>query len=163
MIIIPSLLTEHNNWRSDLKFIGIDLHTNCFTACFLDEKGNKSIITFNLNAEGIKKFHGNVDMDSYVLVEATINSFCFVNLIKSNVGQVLVANTYELKTISFTNKKTDKVDAYKLARIMKSQILIGEEQVHPVVVAPEKIQDLIDVSSLQDIAVGSLRPKVIWA
>ena len=142
MIIIPSLFTEYNKWRSDMKFIGIDLHTNCFTACFLDEKGNKSIITFNLNAEGIEKFLENVNMESYVIVEATINTFCFVNLIKSNVGQVLVANTYELKTISFTNKKTDKVDAYKLARIMKSQILSGEEQVHPVVVAPEKIQDL---------------------
>jgi len=94
-----------------MKFIGIDLHTNCFTACFLDEKGNKSIITYKLNAEGIERFHENVDMDSYVLVEATINSFCFVNLIKSNVKQILVANTYELKTISFTNKKTDKVDS----------------------------------------------------
>ena len=125
-----------------MKFIGIDLHTNCFTACFLDEKGNKSINTYDLNAEGIGKFLGNVNLASYVLVEATINSFCFVNLIKSNVKQVLVANTFELKTISFTNKKTDKVDAYKLARIMKSQILSGEEQVHPVVVAPEKIQDL---------------------
>lgn len=83
-----------------------------------------------------------MNLESYVLVEATINSFCFVNLIKSNVGQILVANTYELKTVSFTNKKADKVDAYKLARIMKSQIMSGEEQVHPVVVAPEKIQDL---------------------
>ena len=125
-----------------MKFIGIDPHKNCFTACFLDEKGNKSIITYNLNAEGIQKFFEKVDMESHVLVEATINTFCFVNLIKSNVGQVLVANTYELKTISFTNKKTDKVDAYKLARIMRSQIMSGEEQVHPVVVAPEKIQDL---------------------
>lgn len=125
-----------------MKFIGIDLHTNCFTACFLDEAGNKSIITYELNNEGIEKFFEKVTLESYVLVEATINSFCFVNMIKSNVGQVIVANTYELKTISFTNKKTDKVDAYKLARIMKSQIMSGEEQVRPVVVAPEKIQDL---------------------
>ncbi len=125
-----------------MKFIGIDLYTNCFTACFLDEKGNKLIIIYNLNTEGVGKFFKEVDLDSYALVEATINTFCFVNLIKSNVGQILVANTYELRTISFTNKKTDKVDAYKLARIMKSQILSGEEQVRPVVVAPEKIQDL---------------------
>ncbi len=128
MIIIPSLLTEHNNWRYDMKFIGIDLHTNCFTACFLDEKGNKTIITYNLNAEGTRKFLENVNMEFYVIVEATINTFCFVNLIKSNVGQVLVANTYELKTVSFTNKKTNKVDAYKLARIMKSQILVEKSR-----------------------------------
>lgn len=125
-----------------MRFIGIDLHTNCFTACFLDELGGKSIITYKLDATGIEGFLKEVDLDCYALVEATINSFCFVDLIKSNVKQVIVANTFELKTISFTNKKTDKVDAYKLARIMKSQILSGEEQVHPVVVAPEKIQDL---------------------
>ncbi|MCK4816945.1 hypothetical protein KA005_14340 [bacterium] len=76
-----------------MKFIGIDLHTNCFTACFLDKKGNRSIISYNLNAEGTEKFLENVNLDSYVLVEATINSFCFVNLIKSNVKQVIVANT----------------------------------------------------------------------
>ena len=125
-----------------MRFIGIDLHTNCFTACFLDEKGGKTITTFDLDATGVEGFLKEVDLDSYALVEATINSFCFVNLIKSNVKQVLVANTFELKTISFTNKKTDRVDAYKLARIMKSQILSGEEQVRPVVVAPERIQDL---------------------
>ena len=82
-----------------MKFIGIDLHTNCFTACFLDEAGSKSIITYALNAEGIEKFLNEVNQNSYVLVEATINSFCFVNLMKSNVGQVLRAlfTTYRLE------------------------------------------------------------------
>ena len=84
-----------------MRFIGIDLHTNRFTACFLDESGSKSIITYDLDATGIEMFLKEVDLDSYALVEATINSFCFVNLIKSNVKQVLVANTFELKTISF--------------------------------------------------------------
>ena len=46
-----------------MKFIGIDLHTNCFIAFFLDEKGNKSIITFTLNDDGIEKFLQNVIMD----------------------------------------------------------------------------------------------------
>jgi transposase len=58
------------------------------------------------------------------------------------VKEVLVANTFQLKQISFTNKKTDKVDAYKLARILKGQLMSGEEQIHPVVVPPQHIQDL---------------------
>jgi transposase len=87
-----------------MKFIGIDLHTNCFTACSLDYDGKKSIVTFKLDSDGIEQFLKIVDLESYILVEATINSFCFVNLIKSNVKEVIVANTFELKTISFTNK-----------------------------------------------------------
>ena len=79
-----------------MQFIGIDLHTNCFTACFLNETGEKSIYSFSINSEGISSFLNKVDDDSYALVEATINSFCFVSLIKSDVKQVIVANTFEL-------------------------------------------------------------------
>ena len=63
-------------------------------------------------------------------------------MIAGHARQVLIANTFELKSISFTNKKTDKVDAYKLARILKAQIMSGEEQVHEVVVPSQHIQDL---------------------
>lgn len=142
MIIIPSLFAEHNKRGNNMQFIGIDLHTNCFTACFLNETGAKSIYSFSINSEGISSFLNKVDNNSYAIVEATINSFCFVNLIKSDVKQIIVANTFELKTISFTNKKTDKVDAYKLARVIKSQILSGEEQIHSVVIPPMHIQNL---------------------
>ena len=125
-----------------MMFIGIDLHTNCFTACFLRGDGYKQIVSYTLDDKGIDLFLQKVSHDSHVLVEATINSFGFVHLIKSNVKEVIVANTFELKTISFTNKKTDKVDAYKLARIIKSQVLSGEEQVHPVVIPPKRIQNI---------------------
>ncbi len=125
-----------------MKFIGIDLHTNCFTCCFLDEFKGKSLSTFTITDLGIKNFIEESDIDSTVLIEATCNSFAFAQLIKPFVKDVIVANTFELKSISFTDKKTDKVDALKLARILKSQILSGEEQIHPVVIPPEQIQDL---------------------
>ncbi|HOU61862.1 MAG TPA: hypothetical protein PK105_08835 [Rectinema sp.] len=44
----------------------------------------------------------------------------------------MIANTHKLKIISFTDKETDKVDAEKLARIIKMQVLSGEQQVHPI-------------------------------
>ncbi len=126
-----------------MKYVGIDLHTNRFTCCFLDEEGHKRIKTFELNKKDIALFLDSVDVyKTRVLVEATVNTFAFTGLIKDHVKEVIVANTFELKNISFTSKKTDKVDAYKLARILKAQIMSGEEQIHPVVVPPEHIQDL---------------------
>ena len=58
------------------------------------------------------------------------------------VAEVVIANTHNLKIISFTDKKTDKVDAEKLSRIIKMQVLSREQQVHPVPIPPKVVQDL---------------------
>jgi len=126
-----------------MEFIGIDLHTSRFTCCYLSEEGSRRMKTYELSTTDIGFFLQTVHADtSCVLLAAAVNTFAFVKLIAGHVRQVLVANTFELKSISFTNKKTDKVDAYKLARILKAQIMSGEEQVHEVVVSPQHIQDL---------------------
>ena len=80
-----------------MKYVGIDLHTNRFTCCYLfDEPSKKQTETFNLDKEGLKDFHSTIDKDTYVLVEATINTFAFVSLFKDFVKEVIVANTYQL-------------------------------------------------------------------
>jgi len=131
-----------------MKFVGIDLHTNKFTCCYRDnsspteEKGGKVTKTFDLSAYGLTSFYMTLTPDTYVLLEATITSFAFVRLIQPFVKEVIVANTYELKQISLAAKKTDKVDADKLCRIIKMQVLSGERAVTPVTIPPEGIQEL---------------------
>jgi transposase len=58
------------------------------------------------------------------------------------VKEVIISNTYQLKTISITDKKTEKIDAEKLARMLKLQVLGGEQFISPVTIPPKKIQDL---------------------
>ena len=87
-----------------MKYVGIDLHTNRFTCCYLDEEGNKEIKTFNLDEKDLELFIGSVNKLTYVLIEATINSFAFVKRIEEHVKEVIVANSFEIKNISFTNK-----------------------------------------------------------
>ena len=127
-----------------MEFVGIDLHTNRFTCCYLDEIGKKKMKTFELKEKDVALFLASVSSESTtVIIEATVNSFAFEKMIRYHVRQVIVANTFQLKQISFTNKKTDKVDAHKLARILKGQMIRGgEEQISPVVVPPQHIQDL---------------------
>ena len=77
-----------------MKFVGIDLHTNRFTCCYLiDNSKEKQTETFNLDIEGLKSFYSTLNKDTYVLVEATINTFSFVSLFKDMVKEVIVANT----------------------------------------------------------------------
>lgn len=125
-----------------MKFIGIDLHINCFTCCFLDLEDGKRVQTFKITSEGLEAFYSLLDLETYCLVEATMNTFSFAALFEDKVKEVIVANTFTLKQISFTNKKTDKVDAEKLARILKVQVISGEEQVNRVTIPPKQIQDL---------------------
>ena len=125
-----------------MRFLGIDLHTNCFTCCYLEENGQRRTATFKLDTAGINEFRSTLDKSTYVLIEATINTFAFVELFQDAVAETVIANTNKLRIISFTDKKTDRVDAEKLARIIKTQVLSGEEQVHPVPIPPNVVQDL---------------------
>jgi transposase len=132
-----------------MQFIGIDLHTNRFTCCYLDEhtssftaKKDQRIKTFSLTSVGLAQFCKTLTPDTYVLVEATTTTFAFVRLIQPLVKEVTVANTYELKQISLARNNTDKIDASILCRILKMQVLSGEQLISPVFVPPKEIQEL---------------------
>lgn len=131
-----------------MNFIGIDLHTNRFTCCYRTEqskagvRNDREMKTFDLTAEGLAAFYQTLTADTYVLVEATITTFSFVRLFRDRVKEVIVANTYELKQISLARNNTDHIDADKLCRILKMQILSGEQTICPVTVPPVKIQEL---------------------
>jgi transposase len=100
------------------------------------------IKTFELTGEGLAAFYTTLTEDTVVLVEATITSFSFVRLIKDKVKEVIIANTYELKQISLARCNTDKIDADKLCRIVKMQVLSGEQTISPVTLPPPEIQEL---------------------
>jgi len=132
-----------------MNFIGIDLHTNRFTCCYRNERSpvdkpsqGRITRTFELDAEGLAAFYRTLTDDTYVLVEATITTFSFVRLFKERVKEVVIANTYELKQVSLARCNTDKIDADKLCRIIKTQVLSGEPQASPVTLPPEEIQVL---------------------
>jgi len=126
-----------------MKYVGIDLHTNRFTCCYLfDNSKEKQIETFNLDGEGLRRFFTTVNKDAYILVEATINTFAFVALFKDLVKEVIVANTYQLKSVGLPGKKTDKLDAAKLAEKLKAQVISGVQQIMPVSIPPKEIRDI---------------------
>ena len=122
--------------------MGIDLHTDCFNCCTLNEGTKKKIAGYSIDEDSLNKFYKVLTPETYVIVESTTNAFKFTELIQDKVKDVNISNTYAMKLISFTNKKTDKVDAEKLARVLKMQVLSGEEQIKRVTLPPPLIQDL---------------------
>jgi hypothetical protein len=125
-----------------MQFIRIDLHTNKFTCSYRDEnspsdvKKGKRTETFTLDGCGAAQFCRTLTLETYVLVEAAITTFSFVRLIQPFVKEAIAANTYELKQISLAGNNTDKIGADILSRIIKMQVLSGEQAVSPVTVPP---------------------------
>jgi transposase len=149
MVNIPEFnrIVKSIFWEDFMQFIGIDLHTNRFTCCYRDgnlmsEGKGKNTETFELTDYGLAQFYQTLTPETYVLIEATITTFCFARMIKPLVREVIVANTYELKQISFARKNTDKIDADILCRVLKMQILSGEKTISPVIIPPLEIQNL---------------------
>ena len=76
------------------------------------------------------------------MVEASTNTFRFVERIKNVAREVIIANTHKLKLISLVKKKTDKIDAEKLAIVLKMQIKSKEKIFEPVHLPDDLIQKL---------------------
>ncbi len=125
-----------------MKFLGIDLHSNCFTCCIINEDEKRFRHSFSIDQESLNKFYQHLDEDTHVIIEASTNAFKFVELIKEMVKDIYVANTHKVKAVPMEKKKTDKVDAERLAMYLKMQVLGRETMAKPVYVPKNTIQNL---------------------
>jgi hypothetical protein len=71
--------------------------------------------TFEMDEPGLSRFYGTLDKNTSVIIEATINTFAFVALFEHLADKVVIANTYQLKEAGPKQKKTDKIDAFKMS------------------------------------------------
>lgn len=104
-----------------MRFIGVDLHTNSLTACYLSEDGSEEMRTFDLKE--LAKFQASLDSSDQVAVEATGNTRHFREAIKSLVSRVVVVNPSQFEVIRKSVKKTDRHDARTLALFLSKEML----------------------------------------
>jgi transposase len=104
-----------------MRFIGVDLHSNSLTACYLSEDGSEEMHTFDLKE--LEKFQASLDSSDQVAVEATGNTRHFREAIKSLVSKVVVVNPSQFEVIRKSVKKTDRHDARTLALFLSKDML----------------------------------------
>ena len=139
-----------------MKFLGIDLHSNCLTCCIIYEDEKRFRHSFSFEQESLNKFYQHLDEDTHVIVEASTNTFKFVELIREKVNDVYVANTHKVKAVPMERKKTDKVDAERLAMYLKMQVLSREMMAKPVYVPENTIQNLRSLFSTYQLIVKQI-------
>ena len=103
------------------RFIGVDLHRNCFTVCLIAENGREYESKYHL--EDIDRFLGRLRETDQVAVEVTGNTRLFYDLVAPHVERVAVVNPSEFRVIRHSTKKTDRHDAQALALFLSKGLL----------------------------------------
>jgi transposase len=108
-----------------IRHIGLDVHKRVVEACILDDKGAVvQRFRFALSRESLAKFAQEcLRPDDRVVLEATINTWAVVKMLKAFVAEVVVSNPLATKAIASAKVKTDKVDALVLAQLLRLDYL----------------------------------------
>ncbi|MGB8507703.1 MAG: IS110 family transposase [Pyrinomonadaceae bacterium] len=86
---------------------------------FLAADDTQRLETFPLTREGLARFKRQLRKTDEVAVEVTANFYYFYDQIKASVSRVVLVDTYRFSIIARSKKKTDKADAWALARFLK--------------------------------------------
>lgn len=105
------------------RYIGVDLHKNSFTVCFMDTKGGHTLQNFKMSSNGLRLFKSTLTKGDELAVESTGNTGYFVREIKELVKEVKIVNPIQFKVISESVKKTDEQDAVIIARYLSKGLI----------------------------------------
>lgn len=105
------------------RHIGVDLHTNSLTACYLESEDNLYFKTYQLTPSALRCFKQSLRSDDELAVEATGNTEFFIDVIEDAVNRIVIVNPRQFKVIMKSVKKTDKNDAKTLAYFLSKDML----------------------------------------
>ena len=105
------------------RFIGVDLHKNSFTVCYMQKKGECGLKTFKVSPKDIEAFKKTLAKEDEIAVESTGNTGYFAREIKGSVSKVRIINPIQFKIISESVKKTDEHDAVTIARYLSKGLI----------------------------------------
>jgi len=105
------------------RFIGVDLHKNSFTVCYMQRKGECGLKTFKVSPKDVEVFKKTLAKQDEVAVESTGNTGYFAREIKGSVSKVRIINPIQFKVISESVKKTDEHDAVTIARYLSKGLI----------------------------------------
>ena len=106
-------------------FAGLDVHKRVVEACVLDEGGHVVLRDrFPTSRQNLERFASrHLSQEDRVALEATTNTWPIVAILKPFVAEVVISNPLKTRAIAEANVKTDKVDAFVLAQLLRTNFL----------------------------------------
>jgi len=103
------------------RYIGVDLHRDCFTACVRYDNGRERMQEWKLDK--LRDFVKTLRATDEVAVEVSGNTRFFYDAVAPRVSKLVVVNTTQFRVISESMKKTDDNDARALALFLSKGLL----------------------------------------
>lgn len=101
-------------------YCGIDLHAKSSQLCVIDERGGKiGEAKLKNDLFLILKFLEPYGKNTHIVIESTINWYWIVDGLKGAGYKVKLAHTLGLYMITGAKVKTDRRDAFKLAKLLR--------------------------------------------
>jgi transposase len=106
-----------------MRHIGIDLHSNSFTACYREDGKPEKIRTFKLQGDEFEVFSSDLSSNDEIAMEATGNSSFFRDKVLTLVKRTVIISPHQFGIIRKSVKKTDKNDARAIALFLSKDLL----------------------------------------
>lgn len=105
-------------------FYGLDVHKEFLQVCALTDDGRtREDYRVGGHPNAIEAFARRLKRSDQVALEATFHTWAIVQILRRYVDRVVVADPAQLKAIASARIKTDKVDAYILAQLLRLDFL----------------------------------------
>ena len=113
-------------------YVGCDLHKEQ-TWFYVVDKSGKKVLSKSISnkPKTLEEFFKILPLPFELAVESTYNWYFFVDIAEQYAQHVHLANSYELKAFAKRHKKTDKIDARLIAKVLYQGYL-------PTVTIPDK-------------------------
>lgn len=106
------------------RFIGMDIDKRTVVVVGLDPKQKVVIGPVRINLDRFERWClDNLKSSDAVVMKASVNTWHLYDLILPLVGSVTVAHPLMVRLITAARVKTDKEDAYKLARLLQVEMV----------------------------------------
>jgi transposase len=121
-------------------YTGIDLHKNFSVFTTVDENGKaiKQEKIYN-NPDKILNYFWSLEEQHKAVCECTIGWYWLVDLLKENEIDIIIAHSKMLKAIAYAKVKTDRVDSFILAQLLRMDFIPQAN------ILPPEIRELRDL------------------
>ena len=111
--------------HSTVRYVGLDVHKRVVEACIVDHAGKVlHRERFALDRRTLEQFATKVLRPTdHVALEATTNCWAVADVLRPHVAKIVVSNPMATKAIAQAKVKTDKVDAFVLAQLLRCDFL----------------------------------------
>ncbi len=75
-----------------MRYVGVDLSRNSFTACFLDQDDSYHIASFPLSEEGLSAFRRQLSSADRLAVEAGPNAYFFYDQVVAAATEIVLVS-----------------------------------------------------------------------